>query len=913
MKKCFVAAILIAGCLSLFTAASAKTMAEKWRDKRLPAIFAAWSIGPNHYFSYQNAADYAIAAKHGLFYTNLDNIGFVFNTQYQGEGEVLTDASKVAAKSTVDKLVAINPNIIVCAEIPWYDYANDWLPAGHQWWAGGSAWPGRTLVKSSDPAFQDHVAKQAAAAMNSGAGLDGVMLDWGCSGAIVQKVRAAIGPAALIIVNTNGGYHSQDQLVNAIDAEGAGVDDRNSMLVVERWEKNALFPGIWCAENFGPDDPTHAKQGAAAMTTFTNGFYLLAGSTNGHFHPWYPAWDIDLGKAMAPPLGLGENIWMRQCEKGVSMYHRNDSTAMIQFDAPYVKTSDMTQGTSFRSSGYEFYTRTGTPALAPGPETIYEAEAAGNTRTGSTAISTSYVTNIGGGASNGLTFTNVTAATAGAYIMKMTYVAAGIDQIFKVRVNTQKALRFFCRNSGTVSSPATECYLVRLNAGANEIKFYNDQSTAPDLDKITIAYCGYLAMWAIPYSNVASDLTPPSTPTNVQATPVSEHKINLAWTAASDAESGIIGYLVYRGTQKVGEATGTSFSDIGLSESTQYSYKVSAINGAGLEGLQSDTATATTPADHAGPIISLVSATLRTRVTVVFDEPVEQSSAENSGNYIIAPTIPVTAASLGADLKTVSLTVGQLSAGIGYMLTINNVRDRATAPNAIAANSKAPFQYQGGITRIRFFPRSGLSARMVGGVFEATNGSATAGPYTTLYTITTTPGDNQWTEIIPSGSDIAYRYARYRAGGACNVAEIEFYRGTEKATGVSFGTPGSWGNSGNDYTKAFDGNTATFFDYSQDVGGYTGLDFEAGGTVDMTAPPCTPAIDRAALVAGAGFIELPAGPYDLRVVNVAGMTLLHETGVGPRNRDISSVGSGMHVIAVTSAARTMVTKILRAR
>jgi formylglycine-generating enzyme required for sulfatase activity len=125
--------------------------------------------------------------------------------------------------------------------------------------------------------------------------------------------------------------------------------------------------------------------------------------------------------------------------------------------------------------------------------------------------------------------------------------------------------------------------------------------------------------------------------------------------------------------------------------------------------------------------------------------------------------------------------------------------------------------------KVRYYPRSGYTDRMVGGTFEGTNGDPVTGPYTTIHTIMSNPPLG-WTEVSVSlGS---YRYLRYRGpnNSLGNVAEIEFYRNGVKLTGTGFGTPGSWNNSGATFDKALDGSVATYFDASTDDGAYVGID-----------------------------------------------------------------------------------------
>ena len=64
----------------------------------------------------------------------------------------------------------------------------------------------------------------------------------------------------------------------------------------------------------------------------------------------------------------------------------------------------------------------------------------------------------------------------------------------------------------------------------------------------------------------------------------------LAWNAVS----GAAGYNVYRGGTKVGSATGTSYTDSGLSAATTYSYTVAAVDSSGAVGAVSAPVTATT-------------------------------------------------------------------------------------------------------------------------------------------------------------------------------------------------------------------------------------------------------------------------------------------------------------------------------
>lgn len=93
------------------------------------------------------------------------------------------------------------------------------------------------------------------------------------------------------------------------------------------------------------------------------------------------------------------------------------------------------------------------------------------------------------------------------------------------------------------------------------------------------------------------DLIAPTQPTGLGATAISANRIDLSWTAATDTGgSGLAGYRIYRngsGTPLT-TVTGTTYSDLGLTASTAYSYQVSAIDGASNESTLSGSAGATT-------------------------------------------------------------------------------------------------------------------------------------------------------------------------------------------------------------------------------------------------------------------------------------------------------------------------------
>ena len=78
-------------------------------------------------------------------------------------------------------------------------------------------------------------------------------------------------------------------------------------------------------------------------------------------------------------------------------------------------------------------------------------------------------------------------------------------------------------------------------------------------------------------------------------------------------------------------------------------------------------------------------------VSVVFSEAVDPVTATNVANYTLNQGVSVLRAAVGVDAQTIILVTSPLSYGVPYTLTVSNVRDRATTPNAILPNTHQSF------------------------------------------------------------------------------------------------------------------------------------------------------------------------------------------------------------------------------
>ena len=97
-------------------------------------------------------------------------------------------------------------------------------------------------------------------------------------------------------------------------------------------------------------------------------------------------------------------------------------------------------------------------------------------------------------------------------------------------------------------------------------------------------------------TNNAADTEAPSTPTNVVVTDVTTTTAKVTWSEAKD-NVGVVGYNVYLNEAKVNETliTTTEYDLTALTEETNYSVKVTAVDAAENESGRSEAATFTTP------------------------------------------------------------------------------------------------------------------------------------------------------------------------------------------------------------------------------------------------------------------------------------------------------------------------------
>ncbi len=101
------------------------------------------------------------------------------------------------------------------------------------------------------------------------------------------------------------------------------------------------------------------------------------------------------------------------------------------------------------------------------------------------------------------------------------------------------------------------------------------------------------------------------------------------------------------------------------------------------------------------------------KVTIVFSEPVEESTSTNVLNYSIDNAVTISTASVVADLMTVILTTSSHVDGTAYIVTVNNIKDLATIPNVITPNSSMGYTYTAPLVISNLIVESGQDYEIV--------------------------------------------------------------------------------------------------------------------------------------------------------------------------------------------------------
>ena len=167
----------------------------------------------------------------------------------------------------------------------------------------------------------------------------------------------------------------------------------------------------------------------------------------------------------------------------------------------------------------------------------------------------------------------------------------------------------------------------------------------------------------------AKDRTPPTTPTNLQATATTTNSVTLAWNPSTD-NAGTVSYrvhLVSPSTEKVANQTNLTWTS--LSSNTTYSFYVYAVDKAGNRSANSNTVTVTTQAPNTAPTTPTnlhATAVAHTTVTLAWNP-----STDNSGSVTYRIEMSSIYSSWAMETTQTSLTWTSLSPNTTYSFYVN--------------------------------------------------------------------------------------------------------------------------------------------------------------------------------------------------------------------------------------------------
>ncbi len=203
-------------------------------------------------------------------------------------------------------------------------------------------------------------------------------------------------------------------------------------------------------------------------------------------------------------------------------------------------------------------------------------------------------------------------------------------------------------------------------------------------------------------SKVHFKCTIPQPPTNLVPTVFSSSQINLSWTAPSDnGGSPLLGYKIEKSSDHgttwstIASDTGntkTAYPDTGLSASTTYTYRVSAINGIGTSS-SSNTASVTTFGPPAAPTGLSASPASSSQINLSWTAPLNNGGSSIMGYKIERST---DGGSTWSTIKPNTGTTGTvyfdtgLTAGKTYTYRVSAINGIGTSSPSTTASATTP-------------------------------------------------------------------------------------------------------------------------------------------------------------------------------------------------------------------------------
>jgi hypothetical protein len=314
-------------------------LARRIRGRTFPSVFQAWSEAEG----VTGQSRLQTMARHDLVFHAPGGFGLKWDGRPSGLATGFTPESIRRGRQTRAELLRLNPHVVLLAEIRYRDAHPSYLPAGHPWWRRKDGKPvpgwgegGYLQLDFGNPAFREHVARQAKTAVESGV-VDGVMLDWWRDDddrlALLEAVRNAVGPDALLLVNANDRQVPRSApYVNGLFMEcyrSKTAQDWRRIAATLAWaEAHLREPRVNCLETWfhrSRGDLALMRATTALVLTHSDGYCLFSDPndlpTPDHRHDWYPFWAKGLGRPAGPAEERPGGAVVRRFTNGWAAYN----------------------------------------------------------------------------------------------------------------------------------------------------------------------------------------------------------------------------------------------------------------------------------------------------------------------------------------------------------------------------------------------------------------------------------------------------------------------------------------------------------------------------------------------------------------------------------------------------------------
>lgn len=181
---------------------------------------------------------------------------------------------------------------------------------------------------------------------------------------------------------------------------------------------------------------------------------------------------------------------------------------------------------------------------------------------------------------------------------------------------------------------------------------YNTPSANPSLDEIGTLPNLKNIIDNMPAPAAASgDTIAPSIPANLTSSNVTHSSVDLAWTASVD-NIGVAGYDVYRNGSKIASTAGTTYTAVGLSDGTTYSFTIKAKDASNNISAASNAVSVTTSLQQGQTIVLSVPANTPANADVYLyvhglnnswslNDPNFKMTRNTNGTYSITLNVPI--------------------------------------------------------------------------------------------------------------------------------------------------------------------------------------------------------------------------------------------------------------------------------